>query len=187
MKVTVLSTTLLAGIMVCGCNSPDRPDNPSAAQGTLKMAQPNTATSEVSPIDMELPLDSKAAAVACGSVMQLDQAALARLNLLNRLSQLVSDIGFTDQELKEFRNSDELQEGAFSAYALAYQRWREPLQLARKALEKRLDDAVTSLDLTDLSTPEKQRMNLFLVKLTAFHVKAFQLGRRDARTSPCSF
>lgn len=52
-------------------------------------------------VEADLPIDSKDAAVACGKVLKLDKAAFGKLNLFIRLSQLLPNSGFTDEEFKD--------------------------------------------------------------------------------------
>src|ERR1700677_828091 len=88
------------------------------AQSALEPEPP-----QAQPIEADLPLDSKDAAVACGKVLKLNDAAFEKLDLIPRLSQLVDDSGFTEEEFKELESNKDLGEDAFSAYSYAYLTW----------------------------------------------------------------
>lgn len=93
---------------------------------------------QAQPVEADLPLDTKDAAVACGKVLKLDKAALEKLDLLPRLAQLLPGSGFTDEELKgkELLSTEDLADSAFSAYALGYLTWDKPTQTSRADFDK---------------------------------------------------
>jgi hypothetical protein len=66
---------------------------------SLSALQPEPPQAQ--PVEADLPLDGKGAAVACGKVLKLNKDAFDKLELRPRLSQLLPDSGFTDEELKD--------------------------------------------------------------------------------------
>jgi hypothetical protein len=48
-------------------------------------------------------------------------------------------------------------------------------------------DAVNSVDESKLSPAERIQLDPFMVKFRRMMVKAFDLGRQDAKKSPCPF
>jgi hypothetical protein len=84
---------------------------------------------QAQPVDADLPLNSKDAAVACGKTLKLKEATFTKLALFTRFSQLMDDSGFTDEE----RKAPELQEGAFESYSLAYLTWEKLTQVSRES------------------------------------------------------
>src|SRR5579863_404937 len=74
------------------------------------------------------PAESDARPAPCGKVLRLDDAAaIKRLDLDTRLTQLVRDAGFTDEELKEMKSSNALlKEQAFEEYRSAFSTWYKP-------------------------------------------------------------
>lgn len=153
---------------------------PSTAHSVLKPEPP-----QAQPVEADLPLDSKAAAVACGKVLKLDAAGFIKLDLIPRLSQLVGDSGFTDEELKNMSSEKDLQDEAFEAYSLAYLTWEKPTQVSRASLDKMVIDAVSSVNVSKLSSAERTQLDAYLVKFKHMMLKAFDLGRHDAKISPC--
>jgi hypothetical protein len=144
---------------------------------------------QAQPSEADLPLNGKDAAVACGKVLKLDKAAFAKLNLIPRLSQLLPDSGFTDEELKdkELFSAEELSDEAFSAYALAYLTWDKPAQTSRADFDKMVMKAAHAADNENLSADDQAKFDAYMVKFKKMMSKAFDLGRHDAKTSPCAF
>jgi hypothetical protein len=142
---------------------------------------------QVQPADADLPLSSKDAAVACGKVLKLDQTAFGKLDLVARLSDLVSKSGFTDEEVTFLGSKKDLEEEAFSAYSLAYLTWEKPNNVSRASLDKMVVDSVQSQDLSTLSPADRAKIDAFVVKLKRMMLNAFDLGRHDAKASPCPF
>ena len=142
---------------------------------------------QTQPIETDLPLSSKGTAVACGKVLKLDEAAFEKLDLVKRLSEIVSTSGFTEEEFKGLSSAEELNNEAFSAYSLAYLTWEKPKEVSRASFDKMLVDAAHSPDLSNLSPDERAEFDSYTVKLRSMMSKAFDLGRQDARTSPCPF
>lgn len=147
-------------------------EKPNASQSAL---QPEQA------LPTETPLDSKQAAAACGSVLKLDKAAFPRLNLMPRFSQLITDGGFNEAELKAM----DLHEEAFSAYSLAYLTWDKPL--SRAEIDKLVIHADSSVDKSKFTASDRAIYDAYMVKYKHLMVKAFDLGRSDARSSPCPY
>jgi len=144
---------------------------------------------QTQPVVADLPLNSTDAAVACGKVLKLDKAAFEKLDLLPRLSQLLPDSGFTGEELKdkELFSTEDLAEQAFSAYALAYLTWDKPAQTSRADFDKMVIEATGAADNENLTSDDRIRLDAYLVKFKKMMLKAFDLGRHDAKSSPCPF
>ncbi len=166
-----------------GAENPDFPisASKSAMPKILMQAQPVAADLP------DLPLSDKDAAVACGAVLKLDKAGFAKLNLIARISQVVTDSGVTDEELKALSSADEFQQQVFSAYGLAYLSWDKSAQYSKADLDKDITKIVNSVDTRSLSSDEKIQIEAYLAKLKNAMLKAFELGRHDARTSPCPY
>jgi hypothetical protein len=142
---------------------------------------------QTQPVEADLPLDSKDAAVACGKTLKLEKVAFVKLDLITRFSQIMDDSGFTDEELKEFGPSKELQEQSFEAYSLAYLTWEKPKQISRASLDKMVIKADSSVDKSKLSSAERNQFDAFMVKYKRMMLRAFDLGRHDAKISPCPY
>lgn len=150
----------------------------NTSQSTLKPEPPQTQ-----PLEIDLPLDSKDAAVACGKTLKLEKSAFVKLDLMTRFSQLVDDSGFTDEERKAL----DLGEEEFKSYSLAYLTWEKPAQLSRTNLDKMVIDADSSVDKGKLSPAERTQFDAYMVKYKRMMVEAFDLGRHEARISPCPY
>jgi hypothetical protein len=160
-------------------------------ESVLKSSTPQVATlkpepSEAHPVESDLQLDSKAAAVACGKVLKLDKAAFVKLDLVNRFSQLAADSGITEEEAKAMGAKD-LDEQEFEAYSFGYITWDKSKDVSRASFDKMVVDAVNSVDESKLSPAERIQLDPFMVKFRRMMVKAFDLGRQDAKKSPCPF
>jgi hypothetical protein len=155
----------------------------SSTSHSALMAEPPQAQ----PAGADLPLDTKAAAVACGKVFKLDEEAFVRLNLIERLSKLVADNGFTDQEIKDQPSDTSLDKEAFEAYSFAYLSWNKSEQISRASFDKLVIDAANKVDKTSLSSAQRTQFDEYMVKYKHMMLKAFDLGRRDARISPCPY
>ncbi len=159
-------------------------------QPTKEQAAAIVDTPQAQPVAADLPdlpLSDKDAAVACGAVLKLDKAGFAKLNLIARISQVVTDSGVTDEELKALSSADEFQQQVFSAYGLAYLSWDKSAQYSKADLDKDITKIVNSVDTRSLSSDEKIQIEAYLAKLKNAMLKAFELGRHDARTSPCPY
>jgi hypothetical protein len=80
---------------------------------------------------------------------------------------------------------DEEENEAFSAYALAYLTWDKPTPPSRADIDKMVIKAAHTADNENLSSHDRARLDAYLVKLKNMMLKAFDLGRQDAKTSPC--
>jgi hypothetical protein len=148
--------------------------------------EPQPEPQQAQPSEADLPLDSKAAAVACGQ-RKLDESGFVKLDIIPRLNHLVHDSGFTDRELNELTSEKATEEQAFHAYSLAYLTWDKPAQFSRAQLDKMVIDVVSSVDMKSLSSAERAEVEVYLAKFKRMMLKAFDLGRHDARLSPCPF
>lgn len=140
------------------------------------------------PDEADLPLSSKDAAVGCGKVLKLNtKEAFEKLDIDGRLSSVVDDSGFTEEEFKEWMPAKNVHDLAFQAYSFAYVSWEKSTEVSRASFDKMVVDVARSVDLTKLSPNEKVQFDGYIVKLKRMMLKAFDLGRRDAKTSPCPF
>jgi hypothetical protein len=80
-----------------------------------------------------------------------------------------------------------LSEEAFSAYALAYLTWDKPAQTSRADFDKTVIKAAHMADNQKLSPRDRAKFNAYIVKFKRMMVKAFDLGRHDAKTSSCPY
>lgn len=78
-------------------------------------------------------------------------------------------------------------EQAFSAYSLAYITWDRPTQTSRADFDKMMVKTAQVADNQNLSSGDRVRFDAYLMKLKKMMLKAFDLGRHDATTSPCPF
>jgi hypothetical protein len=133
------------------------------------------------------PLSASASAVACGSTLKLDTAMFTKLDLVRRLDDIVNNSGYTKDEIKNLAPDppDDLNKEAFQAYSLAYLTWDKPKKVSRATLDKAVSDAVNSPDLTKLSPDERAELDVYWAKFRNMMLRAFELGRHDARLSPC--
>jgi hypothetical protein len=134
--------------------------------------------------ETEMPLNSKDAGLACGKVMNLDASAIERLELRRRLSTVVAN-SFTQEEIKKFAKNP--LEDASSAYMLGYVTWDKSKDSLRTSLDKLLMDSVHTVDQRKLSSEGKIEFEATMAKLQRMILEASDLGRHDARISPCMF
>jgi hypothetical protein len=126
--------------------------------------------------------------VPCGKVLKLDDSTIKRLNLDTRLPQLVTDSGLTDEELKEMKSSNALlKEETFDAYRSAYSTWYEPTGDYQEKLDYAVTNTVHSKDYKKLSPKDRASSDTYLVKFEKLMVNAHNLGRNDAKTTPCPY
>jgi hypothetical protein len=142
---------------------------------------------QTQPVESDLPLSSKDAAASCGKVLKLGDVAFKKLHLVNRLSSIVDSSGFTEEEFKMASSEADLNEEAFSSYSLAYLSWDKPTELSRANLDKKIVDTFNAVDTKHLSSDQKVEFDSILVKSKSMMLKAFDLGRHDAKISPCPF
>jgi hypothetical protein len=116
-----------------------------------------------------------------GEVMKLDRAAFKKLDLFRRLSELMRDSGFTDEEINQMRPHMDLEETAFSAYALAYVTWDKPTEISRADLDGMVANvAAKCFAAANLSLEDNAMIEWLLPKLKRMMSAAFDLGRHDA-------
>ena len=161
-------------------------------ENVLKSSTPQVATlkpepPDAQPAETDLPLDSKAAAVACGKVLKLDKAAFEKLDLVKRFYQLVADSGITDEEAKALGGDKDLDEEEFKAYSFGYITWEKSKEISRADFDKMMIKAAHAADEYKLSSADRTQLDALLVKYKRVMVKAFDLGRHDAKISPCPF
>jgi hypothetical protein len=145
----------------------------------LQLENPKLASAEA-------PLDTNAAAVACGKVLKLDDTGFAKLDIVKRVSSLVSGAGFTESEIKELGDSEKnLSDEAFQAYSFAYLMWDKPAESSRSEFDKMLVKSMNGQDLHTLSADERVALEAYMAKMKSMMLRAFELGRHDARVSPC--
>lgn len=147
------------------------------------LSSPNKAPSQGSDVS----LNRKDAAAPCGVVLKLDTTGFEKLDLINRLSDVVNASNFTEEESKQMASDKGMDDDAFSAYSLAYLTWDKPTGISRADFDKKIDDSVRSTDLTNLSEVEKAGFDAYFVKYKDMMLRAFDLGRRDAEMSPCPY
>jgi len=161
--------------------------NANASRGNSSHIALKPETAASAPADTDLPLDSKAAALACGKVMPLNKEAFAKLNLVPRFSQLASESGFTEAEAKALAPDMPLDEQEFEAYSFGYLTWDKSSTVSRADFDKLIMKSAGSLDVKNVSASDRAQLDALLVKFKRMMVKAFDLGRRDAKISPCQF
>jgi hypothetical protein len=138
---------------------------------------------KLSPV--ETPLNTKAAAVACGKVVKLEETAFEKLNIVNRLSTVVSGAGISEQEMKDVGDSQKnLAEQAFKGYSFAYLMWDKPTESSRAEFDKMMVKVFNSQDLQTLTADERVAYEAYVTKLKIMMLRAYELGRHDARISP---
>jgi hypothetical protein len=153
----------------------------TVGQPTVQMEQ------SAQPIEADVPLNRKDAAVACGAVLKLNEAGFKRIDLIKKMSDIVNDGGFTEEEIKNLGPASDWQDQAFKAYGFAYITWDKSKEESRADFDKMLVNIFNSENLQELSPEEKVRLTGLMVKLKAMMLRAFDLGRHDARLSPCPY
>ena len=137
---------------------------------------------EVSAAESEIP------PVPCGRVLRLDEAAIKRLDLDARLSQLVTESGFTDEELKEVKSSNALlREQAFEEYRSAYSTWYKSTDDFQATLDNAVKGTVQSEKSKELPPKRRALNDGYLMTFEKMMVKAHNLGKSDGKTTPCPF
>jgi hypothetical protein len=134
-------------------------------------------------IPSEPPLDATQSAVACGSVLKLEPPTFNKLNLNERIAALEKQANFTADEAK-FSSADDLDQEAFSAYALGFLTWAKPVESVRGDLDKKMVAQINELG-SKYSGQNLAVINAFGDKYRGMLLTAFDMGRGDARTSPC--
>jgi hypothetical protein len=129
-----------------------------------------------------LELEERTKQNTSGAVMKLDSAAFEKLDLFKRLSQVMMDSGFVEEEVKRMKPHLDLQKQAFSAYALAYSSWDKPAEISRPNLDEIVTKAAGSIHEANLTPTERARLDAFLAKFKCMMSAAFDLGRHDANS-----
>lgn len=138
---------------------------------------------EAAPV--EQPLDALSAVRACGSTLKLEQANFVKLNLHDRLSGLVTSSDFTTDELN-VEKPDDLEQDAFAGYSGGFLAWNKPGDQMRNDLMQRFNKTVDA-SAEKLSAADAEELRSFSKKEVQLIMKAYDMGRRDARTSPCPY
>jgi hypothetical protein len=134
------------------------------------------------------PAESETRPAPCGKVLRFDDAGIKRLDLDTRLAQLVTDAGFTDEELKEMKSSSALlKEQAFEGYRSAFSTWYKPTDDIQATLDSVVTGTTQSEKYKKLP-PRKRALNDgYLTKFEKVMVKAHSLGKTEGTTAPCPF
>jgi len=132
--------------------------------------------------------ESERRAAPCGKVLRLDDAAIRRLDLETRLTQVVNDAEFTDEELKEMDSSRPLlKEQALETYRSAYSSWYKPTDDFQATLDYAVKGTVQSDKYKKLPPDTRTLHDEYLVKFEKMMGKAHSLGKDDGTTAPCPF
>jgi len=134
----------------------------------------------------EAPLGKQDAKNTCGSVLQLDTDAFPKLGIHTRLSSMISDAGFTDEELSEEESAKDLEQDLFHPYSLGYTTWEDSNSEIRAKLAKGIEDEFRTESLK-LKSEDRPAFYAYEGKYDRLILTAFDMGRRDARTSPCPY
>ncbi len=119
-------------------------------------------------------------------MLKLEETAYEKLNIIDRLSTVVVNAGFSQQEIKDLGDSEKnLNEQAFKAYSFAYLTWDKPTMESRADFDKMIVKIFNSQDLHTLSADERAEFEGYAGKVKRMMLQAFELGRHDARISPC--
>jgi hypothetical protein len=120
--------------------------------------------------------ESEIPPVPCGKVMRLDEAAIKKLDLYARLSQLVTESGFTDEELKEMKSSNALlTEDAVGAYRSGYSTWYKPTDDYQAQVDYAVTNTIHSKDYRKLAPKSRALSDSYLAKFEKMMVKAHSL------------
>lgn len=133
----------------------------------------------------ELPLDAASSALACGNVMKLEAPAFAKFYIGTRMSELVSKSSFTAEEFKDVSSEKDVEEDAFAAYAAGYLTWNKPVNPKREDLGKSMIVTINK-GAEKLSSDDAATLKDYANKNVQMIMTAFDMGRHDARVSPCS-
>jgi hypothetical protein len=135
-------------------------------------------------VEVALPLDGKEAAFTCGKLLKLDKAGISKLDVLERMRQVARDSGFSDEEIKE--SGSLLGETAYMGYVWAFMTFDKPLQSVKMQFDDVVKKNIDSF-LNKLSSEERKQIGPLLPRINQMQLRAFDLGRRDARLSPCPY
>jgi hypothetical protein len=139
---------------------------------------------EAAPV--EQPLDNASSAKACGNVLKLEAQNLTKLNIHERMSNLVKASNFTDEEFKNISKPEDVEETAFSGYALGYVTWDKVADPIRNGLIQKMGNRINT-SATNLSANDAAVVKAYGNKTVQMVTTAFDMGRHDGRTSPCPF
>jgi hypothetical protein len=163
--LTTILLTLVVGLS--GCN-----------RGQTSVA----SRRETSAADSEIP------PAPCGKVMRLDGAAIKKRDLYARSSQLVTESGFTDEELKEMKSSKALLAvDALGAYESGYSTWYKPTDDYQAQLDYAVTNTIHSKDYRKLAPKRRAVSDSYLAKFEKMMVKAHSVGKNDSQKAPCPF
>jgi len=138
------------------------------------------------PAPKEEPLSQEDANKACGAVLNLDDATSAKLNVHKRLSDLVNSTAFTQDEIEGSGSTEQLEQDAFKAYSLGYMTWDDAKNETRaKAIKEMRENFISQRMKT--AAANRVALDAYIAKDDRLTLNAFDLGRHDARTSPCHF
>jgi hypothetical protein len=148
----------------------------------------NRGRTSVASINETSATESEIRPVPCGKVMRLDEAAIKKLDLYARSSQLVTDSGFTDEELKEMKSSHALlTEDALGSYRSAYSTWYKPTDDYQTQLDYAVTNTINSKDYRKLAPKSRALSDSYLAKFEKMMVKAHSFGKNDSQKAPCPF
>ena len=117
--------------------------------------------------------------------MKLEGPAFAKFNIPNRISDAVSKSNYTAEEFKDVSSEKDLEEDAFSAYAAGYLTWNKPVNPTRENLGKSMIVTINK-GAEKLSSGDAATLRDYGNKNVQMIMTAFDMGRHDARVSPCS-
>jgi hypothetical protein len=101
---------------------------------------------------------------------------------------IVTDSGLTDEEVEEMKSSGALlREETFDAYRSAYSTWYESTDDYQEKLDYAVTNTVRSKDYKKLAPKNRALSDAYLVKFEKLMVEAHNLGRSDAKTTPCPY
>ena len=139
---------------------------------------------EAAPI--ELPMDDAQSAKACGNVLKLQADNFKRLNLHQRMVDLVKASDFTDEEMKDISQPVDLEQDAFSGYAAGYLTWDKRAEPIRADLIQKMTKTVSD-SAAKYPGEGGEVIKDYGTRNLAMVMKAFDIGRQDGRKSPCPF
>jgi hypothetical protein len=144
------------------------------------------SNAETQSVELDRPLNPKDAFAACGARLDLNNGGIAKLYLVGRLDTLVDNSEFTTRELK-WRSDRDLNGDAFSAYAGAYFSWDDPTSVSQERRHRGVKSIILSVLPSKVSPDDEKPFRIFVSKYIQMMFHAFDLGRHDARLSPCPF
>jgi hypothetical protein len=88
--------------------------------------------------------------------------------------------------LKNVTSQKDLEETAFGAYSLGYLAWNKPIDPTRKDLGQKMIDRINT-EAAKLLGDDSTTLKVYGNKNLQMIMNAFDLGRHNGRTTPCSF